>query len=618
MIFATNSITHGVNTIKALVKTMPKKPGIYKMISKKGDVLYVGKAKNLPKRVVSYANIERLPNRLRRMVALLDKIEFEVTNTEAEALLLEAGLIRSIKPPFNIMLRDDKSFPYIWIDRSKTYPRITKFRGTPKNQKDYWGPFASAGAVSETIVEIQKIFNIRPCSDSFFESRKRPCLEYQIHRCSAPCVSKINPQDYGKSITSAVDFLNGKSNEIHEHLQQQMWLFSENKEYEKAAKIRDKIAILNQIQNKNIFHSQGILDADIISIVKHDEVVCIQVLMVRNRQNFGSKTFFPTQVEGLDLPEILHDFIMLFYQGHMPQNEVISNIAPININILADALLQLHKKSIKFLIPKRGAKKDIVDFVTNNAKNSLLTKLSRSKNMRSNLKAVAALFELQHEVKRIEIYDNSHTSGKDAVGAYVVMKEDGFDRNQYRRFNIKRVQPKAGGDDYSMLRETLMRRIKRLEEGNYPDIMLIDGGKGHLAAAHQVLAENGVDDILLVCISKGVNRNAGREFLHIKGRDSFQLPIGDKVLRFLQMMRDEVHNYAISKHRKMRAKSFITSKLDDIEGIGGMRKLKLLQHFGSPSKVAEASVEDIERVPGISKKIAENIYNHLHLDADNE
>ena len=614
-----SSLQHGIATIKNTAKVAPKKPGVYKMISKSCDILYVGKAKNLPKRIISYSSLDNMPNRLRRMVAQIDSIEYEVTKTEAEALLLEASLIRNLKPRFNIALRDDKSFPYIFIDSNHQYPRITKFRGTPKNKTSYWGPFASVGSVNETIVEIQKIFNIRPCSNSYFASRSRPCLEYQIHRCSAPCVGKISEADYNQSIAQAKRFLNGKSNVIHNVLQKQMWKYSEAQEYEKAAKIRNKINALNQIQNKNVFNNTSISYADVIGIIRKNNAVCIHVLMIRNSQSFGSKTYYPSNVEDVELDEILHNFIGQFYQSRQPAAEIIMNIVPSEYQLLTDAISKLHNK-VEFTIHVPRAtmrdKVDILEFVLENASQALLRKVSSSKNLAYKLQKVAEIFELQHKLKRVEIYDNSHNFGKYAIGAYVVLTEDGFKRSEYRKYNIKLNQPKSGGDDYSMLTETLSRRIKRLNSDNYPDLILIDGGKGHLSVALAVLQEYGIIDIPIVAISKGVNRNAGREFFHIDGRKSFQLPVGDESLKFLQMMRDEAHNCAISQHRTKHRKSITASQVDDIPGVGRSRKFKLLQHFGSYKKVEEASAEDLARVDGISKNLAQKIYNHLQLKRD--
>lgn len=611
-----SGIVRGASVIKQTAKSAPNQPGIYKMLSREREILYVGKAKNLPKRIVSYSRIEKMPNRLRRMVAQINSIEYEVTKTEAEALLLEAALIRNLKPRFNIALRDDKSFPYIFIDTNHKYPRITKFRGSPKNKTSYWGPFASVSAVNETIVEIQKIFNIRPCSNSYFASRTRPCLEYQIHRCSAPCVGKIPEAEYALSIKEAKKFLNGKSNAIHQLLQKQMWKYSEAQEYEKAAKIRDRINALNQIQNKNIFNNTSVTFADVIAIVRKGNEVCIQALIVRNAQSFGSKVYFPNNIEGIELPQILHNFLGQFYQTRLPPPQILLNIMPSESSLLKEAIGKLYRR-VKFVmqVPTLGMrdKCDILSFVTENASEALVRKVSASINIRHKLEKIARLFELQHELKRIEIYDNSHISGKHAIGAYVVLLEDGFKRSEYRKYNIKLMQPEKGGDDYSMLVETLSRRIKNLDSSNYPDLMLIDGGKGHLSTASEVLRKHGIEDIPIIAISKGMNRNAGREFFHSIGRSSFQLPVGDERLRFLQMMRDEAHKSAISSHRKKREKLITQSQIEKVPGIGKKRKLELLQHFGSVQKLREAGIEDLERAKGISKKLAEIIYNYLHL-----
>lgn len=619
-------IQHGISIVKAMSKQMPPTPGIYKMLSQDGSLLYVGKAKNLPKRVISYSRLDQMPNRLRRMVSQIDKIEYEITKTEAEALLLEASLIRNLKPRFNIALRDDKSFPYIFLDTKHDYPRITKFRGSPKNKLDYWGPFASASAVNDTIVEIQKIFNIRPCSNSYFASRSRPCLEYQIHRCSAPCVGKISKEEYGNSIKEAKKFLNGNSNTIHKLLQERMWKHSENQEYEKAASIRDKIDLLNQIQNRNTFSNTNVNFADVIGLIRRQEEVCIQVLMIRNSQSFGSKTYFPQNVQDMPDAEIMHNFLGQFYQSRKPAEEIIMNVLPIESALLKESIDKLHTLSgrfkVEFIIPKKNNTKsmrdkdDILEFVCENAKEALLRKMSSSKNISEKLSKIASLFGITNTIKRVEIYDNSHIFGKHAIGGYVVLTDEGFKRSEYRQYNIRLNQPQSGGDDYSMLTETLTRRIKRLDACNYPDLLLIDGGKGHLSIASKILENCGIKDIVIVAISKGVDRNAGREFFHTLNKESFQLPVHDEKLRFLQMMRNEAHNFAITQHRKKREKSITRSALEDIPSIGDSRKKELLQHFGSLEKIKQASVYDLQRVSGISKKLAEIIYNYLHFNSN--
>lgn len=615
-----SGMQRGISIIKAASQDMPASPGVYKMLAQDGSFLYVGKAKNLPKRVISYAWLEQMPNRLRRMVSQIDKIEYEITKTEAEALLLEASLIRNLKPRFNIALRDDKSFPYIFLDMKHDYPRITKFRGTPKNKADYWGPFASVAAVNDTIVEIQKIFNIRPCSNSYFAGRSRPCLEYQIHRCSAPCVSKISKEEYIESIKEAKKFLNGNSNAIHKFLQERMWKYSENQEYEKAASVRDKIDLLNQIQNRNTFNNTNVNFADVIGLIKKEDEVCIQVLMVRNAQSFGSKTYFPQNIQDMTEQEIMHNFLGQFYQSRKPVEQIIMNILPAEHDLLQESINKLHGLGgkLKLIIPTKNmrGKNDILEFVCENAKEALLRKISSSKNISNKFSKIADLFGIKSSIKRVEIYDNSHIFGKHAIGGYVVLTEDGFKRSEYRQYNIRLNQPKGGGDDYSMLTETLTRRIKRLDADSYPNLILIDGGKGHLSSAIKVLESNGIKDITTVAISKGVDRNAGREFFHLKDKASFQLPIGDENLRFLQMMRNEAHNFAIAQHRKKREMKITRSALEDIPSIGESRKKGLLQHFGSLEKIRQASVCDLERVSGINKKLAEIIYNYLHFKPD--
>lgn len=597
------NIKNGMAIIKAKVRLMPKSCGVYQMLDAAGKHLYIGKAKVLPKRVVSYANIAKLPNRLKRMVSQIANIEWILTRTESEALLLEASMIRSKKPPFNIALRDDKSFPYIMIEKGHDFPRITKFRGKLKKGNLYFGPFASAGSVNETISELQKIFLIRPCSDQFFATRKRPCLQYQIKRCSAPCVGKIKKEDYAISIKEVIEFLNGRSSSVQKLLISQMEECSEKMEYEKAASLRDRIKILTQIQSKNILTNHNLQDADIITVAQGKEnSYGIQVFFVRVGRNYGSKMYYFDDLEDMKQDELLGSFITQFYSHSVVPKEVIVNILPSDSEVIADAY------NLNFRVTKTGAVKDLVEFAVENTKEALKRHEIERMKGDANFKNLQKLLDLDKEVKRIEVYDNSHTFGQDQVGCMVVATPAGFDKNSYRVFNIKSAQKH---DDYGMLREVLSRRCKALDEQNYPQLMVIDGGKGQLSVVMEVLAGFGIDDIKVVAVAKGEDRNAGREVVYCDDGRVIRLPRDDKTLHFIQYIRNEVHRFAITSHRKKRGKSTTYSKLDDLPNIGPKRKKLLLNHFGSFEAIKQASVEDLGKVEGIGKNFANKLKNML-------
>lgn len=604
------SLKKGIEIIKSQVKLMPASAGVYKMLGSNGNALYVGKAKNLPKRVISYSRYEALTNRLRNMVALLDKIEFITTNTEAEALLLEANLIKSLKPIYNISLRDDKSFPYILIEENHPYPRITKYRGKKTIKGSYFGPFASAGSIKQTITELQKIFLIRPCSNSFFASRTKPCLQWQIKRCSAPCVKKISEADYRRSIEQTKEFLSGKSSKIQQDLSHLMEEASNNLEFEKAAYIRDRIKILTSMQAKNSISDIGVGDADIIAIYKNNTgQSCIQIFFIRGGINYGNKVYFQDNISEIAEEEIISTFIGLFYQNKAIPKEIYLNKIPNDHDMIAKALSQLSKHKVTLSIPKLGAKLDLINFAFNNAKQSLEKMRKEQLKHTTELETLTKLFNLDKTPSRIEIYDNSHIQGSNAIGCMVVFTNNGFEKSSYRKFNIRETKV---GDDYQMLREVLMRRMKKLDDSNYPDLLLIDGGKGHLSTAYQVLEELDINNIPIVCIAKGADRNAGREFFHLKDKQPFQLPIHNPTLHFLQTLRDEVHRYAIQSHRGKRIRGLRQSIINDIPGIGLKRKKLLLQHFGSPDAIINASIDDLKRVRGISLLSAKRIYSYLH------
>lgn len=585
-------------------------PGIYKMLDKDLKPLYIGKAKVLAKRVVSYANIDKLPNRLRQMVSQLDTIDYITTETEAEALLLEASLIQSIKPPFNILLKDDRSFPYIVIEGEHPYPRIAKYRGKKKAGVSYYGPFASAGNVNQAIIELQKLFLIRPCTNSYFAARERPCLQYQIKRCSAPCVQKISVAEYAEHMKQAKDFLSGKSTKVQEKLQKEMQEASSLMEYEKAAVIRDRIRMFTQIQARNMFTQHNIEEGDIIAVYKDDkDIACIQVFFIRGNKNYGNKPYFLKETTELTESEILQSFMGQFYQNHIPPKHIICSCAIDSKSVFEEALAKLshHKVTINHI--KSGVARDFMNFALENAHVALEKHRHENlKNMNA-MREIMTLFSLKRIPKRIEVYDNSHIQGDSPVGCFVVAGADGFHKSEYRTFNIKGVEK---GDDYRMLREVLTRRFSRIKADNYPDLIIIDGGKGHLSTALDVMQSFGISDITLVCMSKGMDRDAGREYFHMGNQKAFQLPKGDHTLYYLQVLRDEAHRYAIATHRKRRHKKISLSGLDNIPNIGKARKRVLLTHFGSIDAIKNAKIVDLKKVPGISKKIAEIVVHYFH------
>ncbi len=607
------NIQNGISVIKAAVEAMPNSPGIYKMLDMNSKILYVGKAKNLPKRIISYANYTKLSNRIKRMVSQICKIDYIITNSEVDALLLEANLIQDIKPYYNIKLRDDKSFPYIMFEEIHEFPRIAKYRGNKSTKGTYFGPFASAFQVKIAMLELQKVFLIRPCTDSYFANRNRPCIQYEIKRCSAPCVAKISVDDYKKSVNMAKDFLSGKSSQVHEKLIKSMEIASNNMDYEKAAQIRDRIKVLNAIQAKNTFADMQNQDIDLIVVAKKHDTCCIQIYLIRGGKNYGNRSYYSDNAMDMEEWEVLETFIVQFYQHHSsPRRVILSHICP-SQKALEELLSKRANEKIKIIGSSPRQKiKDLVEFGLNNTKDALDKFLKERLKNEDELIKIGQLLVIQEAIKRIEVYDNSHISGTNAVGCMVVYSENGFDKNEYRKFNIRTTDE---ADDYEMLREVLTRRIKRLTLENYPNLMLIDGGKGHLRVAMETLGKLGHSDLNIVCISKGPDRNAGREFLHLKDGRSFQLHPKDKTLNFLQILRDEVHRFAIKSHRDKRSRDLTRSSLDSIPGIGPKRKMLLLRHFGSVEAIMNASRKDLSIITGISNFIAEKIFNYLHKNA---
>ncbi len=607
------SLAGGRNIIKKYADGLPHSSGVYRMIDANDNVLYVGKAKSLKNRVMNYVNATALSTRLQRMISLTAKMEIITTRSEAEALLLEANLIKKYSPRYNILLKDDKSFPYIAFSGDHDFPRISKHRGAKSDKGKYFGPFVSAGAVDETITTLQKAFLLRNCSDNIFKNRSRPCLQYQIKRCSAPCVNYISKDDYADLVRQAQDFLSGKSRQIQDELLKDMQAASAAMDYEKAGIIRDRIKSLTQVQQQNKFSNEAIGDADIVAVFRLNDDCCVQIFSFRGGSNYGSKNYFPSNIKEHSNAEILSNFIAQFYQSQpLPKNILVSEKLD-DAELLEEAFQLNADYKVNIIYPQRGEKKELIEEALRNAREALLRHISANLSQKSALQGVKDLFSLEEIPKRIEVYDNSHISGTNQVGAMIVAGEEGFIKNQYRKFDIKNTSISAG-DDYAMLREVLTRRFKRLQEegSNKPDLVLIDGGAGQLSVATQVFEELGIDDIVYAGIAKGEDRNAGREHFFIPGKKAFQLPVGDPVLHYLQRLRDEAHRFAIGAHRNKRSKSMQVSELDAIAGIGAARKKALLHHFGSARAVAAASIEEIGQVEGISKEKAKIIHAHFH------
>jgi len=592
---------------------------VYRMIGADGNVLYVGKAKNLKNRVSNYVQVEAMNTRLQRMVAQTVAMEIVTTRSEAEALLLEANLIKKFMPRYNILLRDDKSFPYIFFSGDHEFARIGKHRGAKTRRGKYFGPFVSAHAVNDTISLLQKAFLLRPCADTVFKNRTRPCLQYQIKRCSAPCVGKIGQEEYAGLVVQAQAFLSGKNRQIQEELIAQMQAHSMKMEFEKARVLRDRIRALSTVQQQNGLSAQGVGDADVIALTRGaGDMVCIQLFSIRGGRNYGNKTWFPANTQSYNDAEILRNFIGQFYQTHSAPGLILVSHLLDEAHLLEEALRLSNPYKIEIAYPLRGEKRDMVDMAVRNAREALTRHVSMSQVQREVLEGVQKLFGLDEPPERIEVYDNSHISGTSAVGAMIVAGPEGFIKPQYRQFNI-RGEDLAPGDDYAMLRQVLTRRFARLQEQQrqgedvaVPDLVLIDGGVGQLSAASAVFEELGITDIPYAGIAKGPQRNAGREHFFLPGRAPFQLAIDDAVLHYLQRLRDEAHRFAIGTHRNKRSKSVQLSELDAIPLIGPRRKKALLLHFGSASAVSAASQEEIARVEGISKSTAKVIYDYFH------
>ncbi len=616
----------GVGVIEAALLTMPTAPGVYRMLDAKGDALYVGKARSLKKRVVSYTQIARLPERLRRMVSETVTMEIVTTHTEAEALLLEANLIKRLKPRFNIVLRDDKSYPWLMLTEDHDFPQIAKHRGARGRKGSYYGPFASAWAVNQTVTAMQRVFLLRSCADTVFSTRHRPCLLHQIRRCSAPCVERISKEDYSALVDQAKVFLSGKGGAVQQALAAEMEAAAEVLEFERAAAIRDRIRALTHVQGTDIINPASLTDADVIAAWQIAGQSCVQVFFIRGGRNNGNRAFYPAHARGEEVADVLAAFVAQFYDDKPPPPLLLLNHAMPEQDLIVEALTIKANtfgagKRVEIAVPQRGEKHAVVAHAEVNAREALERKLAESAGQAKLLEGVAEVFGLGGTPARIEVYDNSHIMGTNAYGVMIVAGPEGFLKAAYRKFSIKgAITP---GDDFAMMREVLERRfaraLKEEREGpgtpSWPDVVLIDGGAGQLSAARTVFEELGIDDVKLVAIAKGPDRDAGREWFHSDGRAAFQLPVRDPVLYFLQRLRDEAHRFAITTHRAGRSKALVTSELDEISGIGPSRKRALLNHFGSARGVKQAGLSDLEAAPGVSKEIARRVYGHFHPGA---
>ncbi|CUA84562.1 Excinuclease ABC subunit C [Chelatococcus sambhunathii] len=655
------SVRAGAEVIRDFWKTLPNSPGVYRMIDASGDVLYVGKARSLKKRVANYMRgIGHGGHRTMRMIAETAAMEFVTTQTETEALLLEANLIKQLRPRYNVLLRDDKSFPYILITGDHEAPQLVKHRGARTRKGNYYGPFANAGAVTRTVNALQRAFLLRTCTDSYYENRTRPCLLFQIKRCAAPCTGEISLADYGHLVEEARGFLSGRSSAVKQMLAGEMQAASEALEFERAARYRDRLAALSAVQTSQDINPQGVEEADVFALDEQAGQFCVQVFFFRNHQNWGNRAYFPKADKSLPPEEVLTSFIAQFYDDKPCPRLVLVSHEPAERDLLVEALSARAGQRVEIAAPKRGEKRDLVAHAAQNAREALGRRLADTSSQRKLLAAVGEALGLAEAPRRIEVYDNSHISGTNAVGAMIVAGADGFMKSHYRTFNI-RSQDLTPGDDYGMMREVMQRRFTRLlkeaprarlEEARdmsqadmasdpsrsaekrgadglpdlppetdgdgdgafpaWPDLVLIDGGKGQIEAARQVLAELGITDVPLVGVAKGADRDAGRETFVIPGREPFRLPPRDPALYFIQRLRDEAHRFAIGTHRARRRRDIGRNPLDEIAGVGPARKRALLHHFGTAKAVSRASLDDLQRVPGINAATARLVYDFFH------
>jgi excinuclease ABC subunit C len=609
----------GVAAVREVLKTLPRRPGVYRMQDARGDVLYVGKARVLKNRVANYTQVAKLPKRLQRMVSQTRSMTIVTTRTEAEALLLEAQLIKRFRPAYNVLLRDDKSFPFILLREDHAFPRIQKHRGARRIKGQYYGPFASAGSVTRTLNALQKLFLLRSCSDSYFENRSRPCLLYQIKRCSAPCVGRIGKEDYDELVEDAKAFLAGKSTGVQSRLSKSMAEAAERQDFELAVVYRDRLRALTYIQGSQTVHAEGLGDADVFALACKGGTVSIQAFFIRGGQNWGHRAFFPAHTNDVPEAEVLSSFLVQFYEDMPPPKRILVDRLLGDRPLLEEALSERAGRKVSIELPQRGSRRKLMDQATRNAEEALDRRLAETTTQGKVLRELADTFELPEVPKRIEVYDNSHIMGTNATGAMIVAGPEGFRNNAYRKFNIKRPETRPG-DDFAMMREVLERRFLRLEKedpdrqgGEWPDLLLIDGGKGQLSAVCEVLEDMGVHDVPVVGVAKGPHHGReGREIFHLPGGREITLQPNSALLFYLQRLRDEAHRFAIGTHRAKRAKSLTTSSLDDVPGIGPTRKRALLMHFGTARAVKGAALDDLQKAPGISSATARQVYDYFH------
>ncbi|MDE2412481.1 MAG: excinuclease ABC subunit UvrC [Sphingomonadales bacterium] len=607
----------GVAAIREVLATLKPKPGVYRMLDARGDVLYVGKARALRNRVANYTQVERLPLRLKRMVSQTRSMTIVTTNSEAEALLLEAQLIKRYRPPYNVLLRDDKSFPFILLRADHDFPRITKHRGARKAKGNYYGPFASAGSVNTTINALQKLFLLRSCTDSFFARRDRPCLLYQIKRCSAPCVGRIDAAGYAELVGEAKDFLGGRSSAVQRKIEEQMARAAEALDFEAAAMLRDRLRAATFIQGSQAINAEGLGNADIFALAEKGGHVGVQAFFIRGGQNWGHRAFFPSHTEGLTGEEVLTSFLAQFYEEVPPPRTILVDRGLPEADLLAEAFRDGAGGRVEISVPQRGDRRRLIEQASRNAVEALERRLAESGTKAKLNRELAEFFELPEPPQRIEVYDNSHVQGAHALGAMVVAGPDGFIKGQYRKWNIKAAQ---SNDDFAMMREVFARRFARAQEedpdrdgGMWPDLVLIDGGKGQMSAARDTLEELGIEDVPLIAIAKGPHHGReGREVFHFPDGRERMLPVNSPLLFHLQRLRDEVHRFAIGAHREKRSRAITASPLDEIPGIGPARKRALLLHFGTASKVRAAALDDLQRAPGVSAAVAQTVYDFYH------
>jgi len=606
----------GVAAIREVLATLPPRPGVYRMQDARGDVLYVGKARALKNRVANYTQVDRLPLRLQRMVSQTRSMTIVTTNSEAEALLLEAQLIKRFRPPYNVLLRDDKSFPFILLRSDHDFAQIRKHRGARRSAGNYYGPFASAGSVNTTINALQKLFLLRSCTDSFFSRRDRPCLLYQIKRCSAPCVDRISKEDYGDLVRQAKDFLGGKSNAVQREIEGQMSEAAEALDYERAAMLRDRLRAATFIQGSQAINAEGLPNADIFALATKAGQVAVQAFFIRGGQNWGHRAFYPTHTDGLDEGEVMQAFLAQFYEEVPPPRVILLDRELPEAELLAEALKEAAGGKVEIAMPQRGDRKRLVDQATRNAVEALDRRMAESGSKAKVWRDMAEFLELD-DPQRVEVYDNSHIQGSHALGAMIVAGPEGFLKSQYRKWNIREAQT---NDDFGMMREVMTRRFGRAQEedpdrdkGMWPDLVLIDGGKGQMSAVKGALEELGVEDVNLIAIAKGPHHGRdGREVFHFPDGREKMLPVNSPILFHLQRLRDEVHRFAIGAHRDKRSRSITASPLDEIPGIGPARKRALLLHFGTAGRVRAASLEDLTRAPGVSEAVAGVVYDFYH------